>query len=120
MLYFSVPATMIIVQEITQSDTNYTICLSLPFTGYPPSDLLIVSTLSPPHFDPITLNQITVTFTDLTAGILYNYTIRIVLASDQSNDILPTATGIFSLALLEGIYSCMYVYTVEPLYNGHH
>ncbi len=70
---------------------------------------------SPPHFDPITLpflsniNQITVTFTDLTAGILYNYTIRIVLASDQSNDILPTATGIFSLALLEGIYSCMYI-----------
>ncbi len=81
---------MIIVQEITQSDTNYAIRLSLPFPGYPPSDLLIVSTLSPPHFDPITLpfpsniDQITctVTFTDLTAGILYNYTIRIVLASD--------------------------------------
>ncbi len=72
---------MILVQEITQSDTNYAIRLSLPFTGYLPSDLLIVSTLSPPHFDPITLhfpsniNQITVTFTDLTAGILYNYTI---------------------------------------------
>ena len=103
--YLSVPATMITVQEITPSDTNYTVRLSLPFTGYPPSDLLIVSTLSPPHSDPITLlfpyttNQITVTFTDITAGVFYTYTIRVVLASNQSNDVVFPVTGNFILAL---------------------
>ncbi|XP_064402742.1 uncharacterized protein LOC135348446 isoform X2 [Halichondria panicea] len=101
----TVPATMITVQEITPSDTNYTVRLSLPFTGYPPSDLLIVSTLSPPHSDPITLlfpyttNQITVTFTDITAGVFYTYTIRVVLASNQSNDVVFPVTGNFILAL---------------------
>ncbi|XP_064399878.1 uncharacterized protein LOC135346234 isoform X2 [Halichondria panicea] len=104
----TVPATVISAQEVTPSETNYTLCLSLPFTGYPPSDLLIVSILSPPHSDTITLpfpsttNQIMVTFTDLTAGVLYTYTIRIVLTSDQSNDVVPPFTGEFSLTTLGG------------------
>ncbi len=99
---------MITVQEGTPSDTNYTVLLSLPFTGYPSSDLLIVSTISPPHSDPNTLpfpsttNQITLTFTDLTPGVLYNYTIRVVLASDQSNNVASPITGKFSLAALGG------------------
>ncbi len=103
--YLSVPATMITVQEVRPSGSSYTIRLSLPFTGYPPTDLLIISTLSPPHSDPIilpfpyTTNQITVTFTDLTAGVFYTYTIRVVLASNQSNDVVFPVTGDFILAL---------------------
>ncbi len=94
---------MITIQEVTPSDTSYTVRLSLPFTGYPPSDLLIVSTLSPPHSDPITLpfpsttNQVTVTFTELTAGVDYTYTTRVVLASNQSNDVASPVTGEFNL-----------------------
>ncbi len=105
MLYLSVPATMISVQEVRPFGFSYTFRLSLPFTGYPPSDLLIVSTLSPPHSDPITLpfpsnaNQITVTFTELTAGVFYTYTIRVILASNQSNDVFFPVTGEFILAL---------------------
>ena len=104
-LYHLVPATIITVQEETPSDTSYRVRLSLPFTGYPPSDLLIVSTLSPPHSDPITLpttNQVTVTFTELTAGVDYTYTIRVVLASNQSNDVVSPVTGEFSLTTLGG------------------
>ena len=103
--YFSVPATMITIQEVTPSDTNYTVRLSLPFTGYPSSDLLVVSTLSPPHSDPITLpfpsttNQVTVTFTELTVGVVYTYTTRVVLASNQSNDVVFPVTREFTLAL---------------------
>ncbi len=110
MLYRSVPATIITIQEETPSDTSYRVRLSLPFTGYPPSDLLIVSTLSPPHSDPINLpfefpsitNQVTVTFTELTAGVDYTYTIRVVLASNQSNDVVSPVTGEFSLTTLGG------------------
>ncbi len=96
---------MITVQEVTPSDTNYTVRLSLPLTGYPPSDLLIVSTLSPPHSDPIilpfpsTTNRVTVTFTELTVGVLYTYTIRVVLASNQLNDLVSPVTREFRLAL---------------------
>ena len=104
--YFSVPATMITIQEVTPSDTNYTVRLSLPFTGYPSSDLLVVSTLSPPHSDPITLpfpsttNQVMVTFTELTAGVVYTYTTRVVLASNQSNDVVSPVTGEFIILAL--------------------
>ncbi len=100
---------MITVQEVTPSDTNYTVRLSLPFTSYPPGDLLIISTLSPPHSDPIilpfpyTTNQVTVTFTELTAGVLYTYTIRVVLASNKSNDVVSPITGEFSLTTLGDI-----------------
>ena len=103
--YLSVPATMITVQEVRPSGSSYMVRLSLPFTGYPPSDLLIVSTLSPPDSGPITLpfpyttNQITVTFIDITAGVFYTYTIRIILASNQSNDVVFPVTGNFILAL---------------------
>ncbi|XP_064404265.1 uncharacterized protein LOC135349646 [Halichondria panicea] len=101
----TVPATMITVQEVRPSGSSYMVRLSLPFTGYPPSDLLIVSTLSPPDSGPITLpfpyttNQITVTFIDITAGVFYTYTIRIILASNQSNDVVFPVTGNFILAL---------------------
>ncbi len=104
---------MITVQEVTQSDTSYTVRLSLPFTGYPPSDLLIVSTLSPPHSDPITLpfpsnaNQITVTFTELTAEVVYTYTIRVVLASNQSNDVASPVTREFSLTTSGGTFNLL-------------
>ncbi len=99
---------MITIQEVIPSDTSYTIRLSLPFTGYPPSDLLIVSTLSPPHSDPITLpfpsttKQVMMTFTELTAGVLYTYNTRVVLASNQSNDVVSPVTGEFSLTTLGG------------------
>ena len=99
---------MITIQEVTPSDTNYTIRLSLPFTGYAPSDLLIVSTLSPPHSGPIilpfpsTTNQVTVIFTELTAGVLYTYTTRVVLASNRSNDVVSPATREFRLTTLGG------------------
>ena len=114
-LYVSVPATMITIQEVTPSDTSYTVRLSLPFTGYPPSDLLIVSTISPPHLDPIilpfpsTTNQITVTFTELTAGVLYTYTTRVVLASNQSNDVVSPVTGEFIILALHVLGGMLYM-----------
>ncbi len=111
-----------ITVEGTPSDTNYTVLLSLPFTGYPPSDLLIVSTISPPHSDPKTLpfpsttNQITLTFTDLTPGVLYNYTIRVVLASDQSNNVASPITGKFSLAALGGTVKLLKFHQIHQFY----
>ncbi|XP_064403230.1 uncharacterized protein LOC135348785 isoform X3 [Halichondria panicea] len=104
----TIPDTMITIQDVTPSDTSYTVRLSLPFTGYPPSDLLIVSTLSPPYSGPIilpfpsTTNQITVTFTNITAGLLYTYTTRVVLASNQSNDVVSPLTREFNLTTLGG------------------
>ena len=94
--------------------------LSLPFTGYPPSDLLIVSTLSPPHLDPITLpfpsttNQVTVTFTELTAEVVYTYTIRVVLASNQSNDVASPVTIEFRLTTLGGMFNLLKFNRIHP------
>ena len=93
------------VTNVTQgqpTDTSQTITITLPFTEYQPEQLLIISTVEPPSDDgPIMADftspsmQYTVTFTDLDPATEYTFTIRIVLRSNKTVDVVPAVSGSF-------------------------
>ena len=105
-----------VVGENAVSDTSYTLQLTPPLTAHPPQDFLILTTLTPSQSRP--LNQsflstphqtVTVTFTDLTPGVEYSYTVRIVLVSNLSSDVVQPVTGQFTLKQVEGMSSLVYM-----------
>ncbi len=108
--YSIVPITMLrVVAERVVSDTSYSLVLTPPLTAHPPQDLLLLTNLTPSHSRPLNLTfpsdpreVVTVTFTNLTAGVEYRYTVRVVLISDQSRDVVPQATGQFTIKQVGG------------------
>ncbi len=85
------------------STPGYTVSLSLPALSYSPSELLIISTLTPNDTAPITNNyplssQYSVSFPALRVGVAYSYYIRIVLQGNNSIDVFIPFQGSFTLS----------------------
>ena len=102
-LPISVPS--LVITDLIQgqpTDTSQTITITLPLTEYQPEQLVIVSTVEPPDDGPIMADftspsvQYTVAFTDLDPATEYTFTIRIVLRSDNTVDVVPRVTGAFA------------------------
>ena len=92
-----------IVSSTGQPTSAYTITLTLPEINYPHSELIIVSTLTPTDSAPITddyplSSQYSVTFNGLSVGVVYSYSIRIVLRRNTSIDVSIPLTGSFQLS----------------------
>ena len=83
------------------TDTSHTVTITLPLTPYQPEELLIISTVEPSNGDPIMANfsrpgmQYSVTFDDLMAGTSYTFTVRIVLRTNTTVDVVQAAMGLF-------------------------
>ena len=102
-ILFPVPSRIITGLSQGQStDTSHNITITLPLTEYRPEQLLILSTASAPEDDVIVLTnysspgmQNTVVFTGLSQAITYNFTIRIILHSNHTVDVVPPVSGMF-------------------------
>ena len=123
LLYVPVPSRNI--TNVTQgqpTDTSHTITITLPLTEYQPEQLLIISTIEPPSDDgPIMANftsssmQYTVTFTGLTGATIYNFTIRIVLRSNNTADVVRAATGSFMTMMTPSESSTLIDYWLKQI-----
>ena len=88
------------------STPGYTVTLTLPITlsSYSPSELIIISTLTPNDTTPITDNYplsstyYSVTFPTLRVGVAYSYYIKIVLRGNNSVDVFIPFQGSFTLS----------------------
>ncbi|XP_064393477.1 uncharacterized protein LOC135340957 isoform X2 [Halichondria panicea] len=91
-----------IASSTGQPTSAYTITLTLPEINYPHSELIIISTLTPTDSVPITddfpfSSQYSVTFNRLSDGVVYSYSIRVVLRTNTSLDVSIPVTGSFTL-----------------------
>ena len=96
----------LVITDLTQdqpTDTSQTITITLPLTEYQPEQLVIISTASALGEDEtVRANftspsvQYTVTFTDLDPATGYTFTIRIVLRSDNTVDVVTANNGTFT------------------------
>ncbi len=96
-------APVTIVSSTEQPTSAYTITLTLPEINYPHSELIIMSTLTPTDSAPITddyplSSQYSITFNGLSVGVVYSYSIRIVLRRNTSIDVSIPLTGSFQLS----------------------
>ncbi len=93
-------------QQESNTSYTYTVTLTLPTTlsSYSPSELIIISTLTPNDTRPITDDyppsptQYSVTFRALRVGVAYSYHIRIVLRGNNSVDVFIPFQGSFILS----------------------
>ncbi len=96
---------MILNSAVQQTSTpGFTVTLSLPTAlSYSPSELVIISTLTPNDTAPITddypsSSQYSVSFPSLRVGVAYSYYIRIVLRGNSSIDVFIPFQGSFTLS----------------------
>ncbi len=93
---------LIVISSAGQTTSAYTITLKLPEISYSRSELIIISTLTPTDSAPITddyplSSQYSVTFNGLSVGVVYSYSIRIVLRTNTSIDVSIPVTGSFTI-----------------------
>ena len=88
------------------TDTSHTITITLPLTEYQPEQLLIISTVEPPSDYGSLQGEFTspsmlytVKFTNLNPATEYNFTIRIVLRSNDTVNVVPIVTRVFMTAM---------------------
>ncbi len=78
---------------------------------YPSGELLIISTVSPPDSAPIMNNftgpsiKYTVAFNNLKPATEYIFSIRIVLRTDNTMNVVAPVTGVFTTAPSKSIYN---------------
>ena len=103
-LQISVPSSEI--SNVTQGETtatSHSITVTLPLTVYPSGELLIVSTVSPPDSALIMNNftgpsiKYTVAFNNLKPATEYIFSIRIVLRTDNTMNVVAPVTGVFTM-----------------------
>ena len=91
----------------------YQVTFPLPEVSYLPEELVIISSLIPNDIEPMINNftdsssQHTTTYCNLSPGVEYSYTIRIVLQSNTSVDIADPVTGSFTLSEWVGVFLIM-------------
>ena len=82
----------------------YQVTFPLPEVPYLPEELVIISSLTPNDVEPMiskfteSSSQHTTTYCNLSPGVEYSYTIRIVLQSNNSVDVADPVTGSFTLS----------------------
>ncbi len=116
------PLPMIVSSSSQQgSNSFFTVTLLLPSTliSYSPSELIIISTLTPNDTAPITddyplsSTQYSVTVSALRVGVAYSYHIRIVLRGNNSVNVFIPFQGSFTLsksfALCKVSITCIYL-----------
>ncbi len=110
-VYISVPSSEI--SNVTQGETtatSHSVTVTLPLTMYPPEELLIISSVSPPDSVPTMVNftgpliKYTVTFNNLKPATDYIFSIRIVLRTDNTLNVVAPVTGTFTTAPSKSIY----------------
>lgn len=101
MLYpITAPGRNITERNVTISVPDVVVTVDLPITEFVPSNLSIISTVTPNDTAEVRADfpfsyRYTVTFTDLNPGVDYNYTVRIV-TRDVMTDEVANFTGSFS------------------------
>ncbi|XP_064394063.1 uncharacterized protein LOC135341428 isoform X2 [Halichondria panicea] len=94
------------ISNVTQGETtatSHSITVTLPLTVYPSGELLIVSTVSPPDSALIMNNftgpsiKYTVAFNNLKPATEYIFSIRIVLRTDNTMNVVAPVTGVFTM-----------------------
>ncbi len=111
LLCVSVPSLEI--SNVTQGETTVTshsVTVTLPLTMYPPGELLIISTVSPPDSAPIMANftgpsiKYTVTFENLKPSTDYIFSIKITLRTDNAMNVAAPVTGAFTTMSSKSMY----------------
>ena len=121
--FSTVPLATTVVPTTTLTTTNlatsaissvgqqvcYQVTFPLPDVPYLPEELVIISSLTPNDVEPTISKftqsplQHTATYCDLSPGVEYSYTIRIVLQSNTSVDVADPVTGFFTLSKWAGV-----------------